>query len=123
MQNAAREKLREKAEAIAKFRELAIEEQEWLFPLLTQGIRNTLELLDLISETPLTYEEIASELGIHPSTVTQKLNALAEGGYPLDLAETTAYAVTGRPRKLARQSQQNLIDKMRKLIEEAETQE
>lgn len=117
MDDIYRQKLEARADAIAKFRELTIEEQEWLLPLLPRGIRATLELLDIISEKPLTYEEIADELDIHITTVSQKLNALAAGGYPLDLTETTAFALTGRPRKLARKADiraklQNLVDEL-----------
>ena len=104
MENAYREKLTEQAQSIAKFQELAEDERQWLFPLLSKGVRNTLELLDLISDQPLTFEEMATELNIHPTTVTQKLNALVEGGYPLVLTDKTAFAETGRPRKLARKS-------------------
>lgn len=112
----ATQRLKERAEAIAGFRELAIEEQEWLFPLLSRGIRNTLEMLDIISDQPLTFEEIAHELDLHPMSVSQKLNALAAGGYPIDLTENSAFAPTGRPRKLARQS--DLKAKLQRIIEE-----
>lgn len=102
MEDAYREKLRTIAIALAKFQDLEEAEREWLKPLLSRGTQKTLELLDLIAERPLTFEEIAIELEISQSTVTQKLNALFAGGYPLTLTEKTAIAQTGRPRKLAR---------------------
>jgi DeoR/GlpR family transcriptional regulator of sugar metabolism len=118
MEAVAIQRLKDRAEAIAKFRELDPKEQEWLFPLLQKGIQRTLELIDLISEQPMTYEEIADELDVHPTTVTQKLNALAEGGYPLDITGTTAFAPTGRPRKLARKV--DIKAKLAQLIAEIE---
>lgn len=121
MDSVAIHKLKERADAIAKFRELTIEEQEWIFPLLSRGIQATIELLDIISEKPLTYEEIADELDIHPTTVTQKLNALAAGGYPLDLTDVSAFAPTGRPRKLARKA--DIRAKLQSLINEIEETE
>ncbi|CAD5988669.1 hypothetical protein PCC9214_05435 (plasmid) [Planktothrix tepida] len=119
MEDSFRKKLTEQAKLIAKFQELEQKEREWLFPLLSKGVRNTLELLDLISDRPLTFEEIATELDIHPTTVTQKLNALVAGGYPLALTDKTAFAETGRPRKLARKSV-DIKAKLMELIKELE---
>lgn len=116
MDSVAAQRLKEKAEAIAEFRNLTLEEQEWLFPLLARGIKNTLEMLDIISEQPLTFEEIADEMDIHPITVSQKLNALVAGGYPIDLTGNCAFAPTGRPRKLTRKS--DLKAKPQRIIEE-----
>jgi len=64
MDDSVRFGLQAKAEVIGQFRDLEISEQEWLMPLLSRGIRTTMELLDLISEQPLIFEEIADELGI-----------------------------------------------------------
>lgn len=50
----------------------------------------------------LTFEEIGRALNLSPVTVSQKLNALAEGGMAIDLSQSAAYAPTGRPRKLVR---------------------
>lgn len=102
MDESSRNRLTEQARAIEKFRNLAPNEQEWLLPLLSRGIRTTLELLDCISARHKTFEEIAADMGINIQTVSQKLNALKLGGIDLDLSETAAFAPTGRPRKLAR---------------------
>ena len=97
-----RQRLSENALAIEKFRALTPNEQEWLLPLLTKGILSTLKILDMISGERLTFEEIGEAVGLSPITVSQKLNALAQGGMSIDLSESAAYAPTGRPRKLAR---------------------
>jgi len=116
MDDAYREKLRSLAIAFVKFQELDNEEKDWLKPLLSKGILKTLDILDLIADRPLTFEEIAIELGINQCTVTQKLNALSEGGYPLVLTDKTAFSETGRPRKLARTN--NIKEKLAQLIKE-----
>ncbi|MFB2970390.1 ArsR family transcriptional regulator [Aerosakkonema sp. BLCC-F183] len=118
MEDAYREKLKDLAIAIAKYQDLDESERQWLKPMLSKGIQNTLEMLDLIADRPMTFEEIAIELDISISTVTQKLNALLDGGYPLTLTDKTAFAETGRPRKLARKS--DLKKKLTKLLEELE---
>lgn len=102
MNQDTRERLKEQAESIKQFMELEKGEQDWLYPLLSRGIRSTIELLDLISDHRLSYQEIATELGMNAQTVTQKLHALAEGGLPIDLTEKGAFALIGRPRTLAR---------------------
>lgn len=101
MHDTVRFRLLENALAIEKFRQLDPREQEWLLPLLSKGTRSTLEILDLIEEETLMFEQIGRVLGISPVTVSQKLNVLAEGGMAIDLSKTTACARTGRRRKLA----------------------
>lgn len=102
MDEAARKRLVELALSIEKFRNLHPNEQEWLEPLLSRGIRGTLEMLDVVSKEKMTFQEIARELGKSPTTISQRLNALLQGGMALDMSGTAAYAPTGRPRKLAR---------------------
>lgn len=108
MDDSIRIKLIQVAKAIEEFRSLELTEQLWLMPLLNKGIQSTLEILDLISEEPLSYEEIATELDINEQTVRQKLNALSIGGYLIDLTETTAFATTGRPRTLVRKQSNDM---------------
>lgn len=48
------------------------------------------------------YRNQVNKLGLHPHTVSQKLNALAEGGVSVNMTATGAIARTGRPKKLAR---------------------
>lgn len=102
MHDTARQKLTELADSYYEFLKLTEAEQKWLLPLFSRGSRTTLEMLKLIAEQPMTFEEIALELGIHQQTVTQKLNALAQGGFPIELRDSSAFAPTGRLRKLAR---------------------
>ncbi|MBN3951899.1 MAG: hypothetical protein HWQ38_37735 [Nostoc sp. NMS7] len=98
------DRLKEGALAIEKFRTLADPEQEWLMELLKVGKSAVLALkiLDTISTNPLTFEEIAHICECNPQTVSQILNALEQGGMTIQMDETSAYAPTGRPRKLAR---------------------
>lgn len=102
MDESVKTRLIEAALAIEKFRNLDPKEQEWLMPLLSRGFRSTLQMLNVISLERKSFEEIALEVGIHPQTAQQKLNALLVGGLAIDLSKTAAYAPTGRPRKLAR---------------------
>lgn len=89
---------------IEKFRTLADSEQEWLMELLKVGKSALLALriLDAISDNPLTFEEIADICECNPQTVSQILNALEQGGMTIQLNEFSAFAPTGRLRKLAR---------------------
>lgn len=102
MNESTRIQLREDALAIDKFRALHPNEQEWLRPLLSRRVQNILNMLDLISDSRMTFEEIALALGCNPTTVSQRLNALLQGGAAINLTETSACAPTGRPRTLAR---------------------
>ncbi|MDF0556373.1 HTH domain-containing protein [Kamptonema sp. UHCC 0994] len=102
MHDDQREKICALAKTIYKFQSLEDSEKKWIKPLLSRGIVKTLEMLDLIEGNTLTFEEIADDLQIHPTTVTQRINALIEGGYPISLNGKTAIAATGRPRKLAK---------------------
>lgn len=51
---------------------------------------------------PLTFEEIADICECNPQTASQILNALEQGGMNIQMDKASAYAPTGRPRKLAR---------------------
>lgn len=97
-------KLKNAALSIEKFRNLASNEQSLLLELLQVGKSALLALriLDAIASRPLTFEEIGADCSCHPQTVSQILNALAEGGVAVQMDGKTAYAPTGRPRKLAR---------------------
>lgn len=97
------ERLRNIATLIGQFRNLEVEEQEWLLELLAVGKSAvlTLRILDAIANQPLTFKEIAIECECHPQTVSQILNAVADGGLAIQMEKKSAYAPTGRPRKLA----------------------
>lgn len=105
MHKDAIEKLKEQGEAIAYFRSLHLDEQNKLWPLLSTGVRRTLELLDAIADEPRTYAELGAIVEAHPTTISQKLNALSEY-IAIELGTNTAYAPVakhgGRPRRLAR---------------------
>ena len=87
---------------IERFRNLHPDEQKWLEPMLKNNVRTALTILDSIAVAPMTYQSIADSLGLHPQTVCQMLNALAQVGCRINLKTSTAFAPTGRPRKLAR---------------------
>jgi predicted ArsR family transcriptional regulator len=121
MDDTARLGLRAKAKAIEEFMELEASEREWIFPLLNRGVQSSIEILELIAEKPLTFEEIADEMDMNPNTITQKLNALIEGGYNgLTLTQTTAFSWTGRYRKLARHNKKKLIEQFTELVEKSD---
>lgn len=96
------ERLRNAATLIEKFCNLEVKEQDWLLELLTVGKSAvlTLKILDAIAHQPLTFKEIAAECECHPQTVSQILNAVADGGINIQMEKKSAYAPTGRPRKL-----------------------
>ena len=117
MDDTARLGLRAKAKAIEQFMELEAAEREWIFPLLNRGVQSSIEILELIVEKPLTFEEIAEEMDMNHNTISQKLNALIDGGYSgLTLTESTAFAQTGRCRKLARQNKKDLVEEFKQLL-------
>jgi predicted transcriptional regulator len=108
--------LEKMADLYQQFMELEPHERKWLKEMLHGGRKLTVEILEVISEESLTYEEIADRVGCSPTTVTQKLNALARGGFPVNLSATTAILETGRPRKLARKSEESILDEIKKLV-------
>lgn len=119
MDDTARLGLTGKAKAIEQLMELEASEREWIFPLLNRGVQSSIEIIELIAEKPLTFEEIADEMDMNPHTITQKLNALIDGGYSgLTLTESTAFSWTGRHRKLARHSKKELVEQFTQLLED-----
>lgn len=98
------QKIKDAALNIEKFRNLAPSDQEWLVELLKIGSSVLLvhKILDAIAARPLSFSEIAADCDCHPQTVSQILNALAGAGVAIQLNGKTAYAPTGRPRKLAK---------------------
>jgi predicted transcriptional regulator len=117
MDDTARLGLTAKAKAIEQFMELEPSEKEWIFPLLNRGVQSSIEIIELIAEKPFTFEEIANEMDMNPNTISQKLNALIDGGYSgLTLTESTAFAKTGRCRKLARQNKKDLVEEFKRLL-------
>lgn len=96
------ERLKASAPSIEKFRNLHPDEQQWLEPMLSKTMKTALAVLDAISNTALTYQEIADECELHINSVKQILSALNEGGCCIDLSDKTAFAPTGSPRNLVR---------------------
>jgi hypothetical protein len=55
---------------------------------------------------------------MNSNTISQKMNALIDGSYSgLTLTESTAFAQTGRYRKLARQNKKDLVEQFKQLLE------
>jgi response regulator of citrate/malate metabolism len=106
MNDSSIQRICELSSHIFEFLQLEEKVQQTAFPLLSEGIQSTIEILKLIENRELTYEEIAEKVGLHHNTVRQKLLALCDGDYPgLDLSETTAIAATGRPRTLVKKEE------------------
>ena len=81
-------------------------------------MQSSIEILELIAEKPLTFDEIADETDMNQNTITQKLNALIDGVYSgLTLTESTAFLWTGRYRKLARHNKKRLVEQFIGLLE------
>jgi predicted Rossmann fold nucleotide-binding protein DprA/Smf involved in DNA uptake len=95
-------RLKAAAPSIEKFRNLHPDEQQWLEPMFSKTMQTALAVLDAISQTALTYEEIADECELHINSVKQILSALNEGGCRINLGDRTAFAPTGRPRNLVK---------------------
>lgn len=57
-----------------------------------KSVQSSLQILDLITSEKRSFEEIAYIIGCNNQTVSQKLNALSEGGIAIDLSETGAIA-------------------------------
>jgi DNA-binding transcriptional ArsR family regulator len=95
-------RLKDDVPFLIKYRALHKDEQKWIEPLLKRSIRTALQILDKISFNPLPYQQIADKVGLHHATVSQILNALADGGLRVILSKETAYAPIGRPRELVR---------------------
>jgi len=56
-------------------------------------------------------------MNMNPTTITQKVNALIDGGYSgLTLTESTAFSWTGRHRKLARHNKKELVEQFAGLL-------
>ena len=114
-------KIKGKIQAIEQFMDLEASEKEWIFSLLNRGVQSSIEIIELIAEKPLTFEEIADEMDMNPTIIAQKLNALINGGYSgLTLRPTTAFSWTGRHRKLACHSKKELIEQFTELFEKAD---
>lgn len=95
-------RLKDDVPFLIKYRALHPDEQLWIEPLLKSNIRTAIRILNKISSHPLPYQQIAENLNLHPATVSQILNALADGGLRVILSKETAYAPIGRPRELVR---------------------
>lgn len=93
MNELTRNKLKENATRILEFQSLELGVQSLVKPLLNKTFQSTLKLLEVISEygdEGITYQELGEIVGHHPTSVSQKLNALDDGGYPLILDDESA---------------------------------
>jgi biotin operon repressor len=89
---------------LSRYFELDKSEQAWIYPYLDKSIKSTIKILNLIIDTSLTYEEIAEDLGINKNTVIQKINALGDGGFPLEIKPDKALYAPSRKRDLVRRA-------------------
>lgn len=96
------DKLKSLAQHIEYFRSLEPYDQEWLEPLLGSSILILIEMLDLISDEPLTYEEISRITDLNARTVKAILITLKQGGCHILLDKTKAFAPQGakKPQRL-----------------------
>lgn len=88
------------------FQELQPWEQAGIWLLLPTGVQKTIEIIESIQDCPRTYKELATLHEQSVVTISQKLNALSEGGFPLILdsesAEASISIKAGRPKAIAR---------------------
>ncbi len=96
------DKLVNLAPMLEQFKVLETHEQAWLKPLLHKTAITALKVMELLEKRERTYEEIADDLQIHPTTAQQICNALAEGGSRISITGKTAVCATGRLRVLKR---------------------
>lgn len=92
-------KLKLAAPQIEKYRQLDERDKEWLAPIIDYSVLTAIDILSRIEEQPLTFEDIATLTGLHPTSVSQILNALS-GHITIDMSNGKAYAPVGRKRKL-----------------------
>jgi len=95
-------RLQKNAKFYYEFLSLDDADQEWLTPGLSKSAISTIKILKLLLERAYTFEELASETGMNIQSISQRLNALSDGGIPLDLQQGGAFLKIGRTRKLAR---------------------
>ncbi|MCC5644742.1 hypothetical protein LC607_17715 [Nostoc sp. CHAB 5824] len=89
---------------LVKYFELDQTEQAWIYPYLDKSLRTTIGILNLIIDSSLSYEEIAFDLKINTNTVIQKINALDNGGFPLEIKADKAIYAPSRKRNLIRRT-------------------
>lgn len=92
-------KLKLAAPHIEKYRQLDQKEKDWLVPILDYTVLTAISILEQIENQPLTFDEIAAEVGMHPTSVSQIIHALSESIH-IDMSTGKAYAPIGRKRKL-----------------------
>jgi hypothetical protein len=93
------EHLKNATPEIIKFRGLAKNEQDWLYPLLQKRIRTALDLLSTIENKPRTYHEIAELTELNENTVKQILYALDKGGLRIQIVDRDKAYCPGIGRK------------------------
>ena len=102
MDKATTDRLTEIAPQIKKFMDLHPDEQDWMILIVGRAEKRAIAILEAIQGRYLTYEQIAEEIGCHPSTVKQTLYALDAGGIPLKTDKTGRWSTPagGRNRRL-----------------------
>ena len=96
---------------IQKFIEADLLDQTWIFPLLNKPSQTALIILDLLSEKPLTYTELANSLQLHKHTIQQIVLALEGGGmvFKLNSQEWQVPMIGKKILKFNKKSINNLV--------------
>lgn len=107
MEKRSVERLKRSASAIEKYRNLHPEEQEWLIELIKCGQAGiiALNILDLIKDKPMSYQQIADKLQLHPATAFEIVEALSSKVL-IRITGLTAFAPIDSPRTLARRNRE-----------------
>jgi DNA-binding CsgD family transcriptional regulator len=97
------EKLKEGLPDLVRLIEIleALEEQDRcvIIRIISKTVFGTaLEILNEINQQPKTYEDVASQLDIHPNTVKQYISVL-QSMFTINKNRSIAVAAIGRPRK------------------------
>ena len=91
----ANQKTMKRVEGAAKF--LATPTAQKARGYLDAPLERALEVLACLGDgKPHDYEEMAQDVGLHPNTVQQIINALDRGGYPLTFTYAMVREKTGR---------------------------
>lgn len=97
------DKIRDSASFFTKYFELSVQEQQWIYPALNKSFQSTIEIIELIIDSPMTYDVMSETLGVNKNTIIQKINALSEGGFPIEInLEKASYRLLGKPRNLVK---------------------
>lgn len=83
------QKIKEAVGAINHYIELNEEEKLILHPMIDDSCKLAIEIVEIISNTELNYEQISSITGIHQNTCKQIIYALKNGGMNIIVEKET----------------------------------